>query len=620
VCYLRHAVIAFVYGTTAELIKLAPVYHRIVDRGSRPALWCTGQQLDELPAAHDRLSIPQPDVWLARGSNGQSLTLPTQIPGWALSVAKTARAERRSLEASLWSDGRPPLVIVHGDTMTTVVGALLGRWLGATVAHVEAGLRSNRLLHPFPEEIDRRIAAVLAHVHYAPGARSLHNLRSVRGTKVDTEANTVLDALRLVPPDIATGLGRLPETYGLASLHRFELVQSRDRLVGVMELLATRAEDLPIYMVTDPLVSELLQANGLDSLFNDRLVRVPKLPYFEFVALLRGAAFVITDSGGLQEECAYLDLPCLVHRAATERGEGLGSNAVLSGLDLTVVDDFLRNYRRFRHAGDDSPLSPSDIIASHLEAAGFTGRATVQANARELSVVVPARQAAGTIRTVLNRLVWKLDESGFDWEIIVVSDGSRDGTAAEARRVESDRVHVVHYVDPAGKGFAVRYGFAHASGDLVAFFDADDSIDPQDLLELVHAVADAGADVAIGSKAHPDSVVNYRAFRKMQLRVFSSYVRRMFRLDVADTQTGCKVFRRAVLDEVLPDARMDGFAFDIELLAYANDLGFSIVEGPVHVSHSHPAIVQPRVFVAVVVGSLRLAWVRRSARRVRRAS
>jgi UDP-N-acetylglucosamine 2-epimerase (non-hydrolysing) len=253
-----------------------------------------------------------------------------------------------------------------------VVGALIGRWLGASVGHIEAGLRSGKLLHPFPEELDRRITGRLADIHFAPGREAIANLEGARGTVVDTTYNTVLDSLRLVPAAVDVGLGTLPPRFGVVSLHRFELTRNRRRLTGVFEALARRAADVPVFAVTDPLVSASLREHGLEELFDSQsLIRLPKLPYQQFVALLREASFVVTDSGGLQEECAYLDVPCLVHRATSERQDGIGRNVVVSGLDLNVLERFLDDPEGVRAGRIPDGSSPAGVIVEHLGRSGY---------------------------------------------------------------------------------------------------------------------------------------------------------------------------------------------------------------------------------------------------------
>ncbi|HUP73230.1 MAG TPA: UDP-N-acetylglucosamine 2-epimerase [Acidimicrobiales bacterium] len=610
--------IAFVYGTTAELIKIAPVYHRLVASGATPALWCTGQQLEELPEAAERLNLPAPDRWLAKGVNGRSLARPGDVPLWLRSVSRHARRHRRELEAELWSDQRPPLVLVHGDTMTTVIGAVLGRWLGATVGHIEAGLRSDHWLQPFPEELDRRAAAVLAHIHFAPGIDKIPNLRRVRGVKVDTIGNTVLDSLRLVPEGLDFGHCVLPASYGVALLHRFELINNRDRFAATLEALEQRSRSTPIMVITDPVASAAIEQHDLAGLFDDQLVRLGKVAYFDFITLLRRASFVVTDSGGLQEECAYLNIPCLVHRATTERPDGLGRNVVLSAFDIGVLNRFLENPDRYRSDPTETIPSPSDVIVGYLKEAGYLGQPATSSPSRpELSVIVPAYREADIIRSTLNQLVRDLDRSGLDYEVIVVSDGSKDGTQYEARQVESPRLRVLHYADNAGKGFAFRYGFAHSAGSLVAVIDADMALSPAAIERFVKIIGAEDADVVVGSKVHPSSSIDMPQLRRLQMRLFGALIRRLFSLPLADTQTGVKVYRREVLEQILPDMRTNGFAFDIELLAAANDAGFRLREGPVEMSGRLGPVVKPSIVTSVLRQSIRLALIRRHLRKER---
>lgn len=253
--------------------------------------------------------------------------------------------------------------------MTTVLGAAIGRTLGVTVAHIEAGLRSFDVRHPFPEELNRRLASALAGIHYAPGAWAAANLR--RGEVVDTASNTIRDSLELAadrPPPFGLPGGR----FGIVSLHRFELLNSRRLLRETLDVLADAAGAAPMLFVEHPVTVAAVDRFGLAGVFDEaRFVRIPRLRFFDFVAVLRRSAFVVTDSGGSQEECYYLDLPCLVHRVRTERPQGLGENIVLSGMHADVLRDFLADPSRFRRRAPLPPESPSEVIVEDLARRGF---------------------------------------------------------------------------------------------------------------------------------------------------------------------------------------------------------------------------------------------------------
>ena len=124
---------------------------------------------------------------------------------------------------------------------------------------------------------------------------------------------------------------------------------------------------------------------------------------------------------------------------------------------------------------------------------------------------------------------------------------------------------MLQYEDRRGKGYALRHGLAQTTGDIVAFIDSDMELHPDGIGPLVELV-EAGADVAIGSKRHPDSKVHYPLFRRFQSAVFQQLVRVLFNLNLTDTQTGLKVFRGDLVRPLAAAIKTDGFAFDLELL------------------------------------------------------
>jgi UDP-N-acetylglucosamine 2-epimerase (non-hydrolysing) len=363
-------VILVVFGTTGELIKLAPVLLRLDRAGHRYLLATTGQQVLQIPSFLDHFGLRRPDLWLARGAGGRDLRVNRDIPGWLAAVARSFARERRRLRGTLARGPGRPLVLVHGDTMTTVLGATMGRGLRVPVAHIEGGLRSYDLRHPFPEELNRRTASRLASIHYAPGPWAASNLRGSQ--VVDTGSNTIRDSLALVPDGEVTAAPLPDGPFGVVSLHRFELLNSRSALTETLEVLAEAAERTPLLFVDHSVTAAAIEGFGLQRLFDPaRFVRVPRLLFFDFVKIVRRAAFVVTDSGGSQEECFYLDRPCLVHRVRTERREGLGETTVLSGMNIAVLRDFLADPGRFRRRTALPPESPSDVIVGDLERRGF---------------------------------------------------------------------------------------------------------------------------------------------------------------------------------------------------------------------------------------------------------
>ena len=366
---LRVGMIAFTYGTTGELIKLLPVMRRLREHGHQYLSITTGQQCTQIPPLLDALKLPPPDVWLARGAGGRDLRTTADLPRWLATVLGSYAQQRGHLRRRLTLGAGRPLVVVHGDTMTTVLGALMGRSLGVKVAHVESGLRSFDLRHPFPEEMNRRVVSQLAHIHYAPGAWAAGNLH--RGCVVDTGSNTIRDSLRLCVGSVPSYIDLPDRPFGVVSLHRFELLSSRELFTSTLELLAAHARAVPLLFVEHAVTVAAIERYGLQPLFMGGLRRIQRLPFCDFVALERRSSFLVTDSGGSQEEAYYLDIPCAVHRSRTERREGLEENVVLTGYSLDALRRFLEDPSRYRRRQALPDAAPSDVIAGDLEARGF---------------------------------------------------------------------------------------------------------------------------------------------------------------------------------------------------------------------------------------------------------
>ncbi|HSC91346.1 MAG TPA: glycosyltransferase family 2 protein [Gaiellaceae bacterium] len=193
-----------------------------------------------------------------------------------------------------------------------------------------------------------------------------------------------------------------------------------------------------------------------------------------------------------------------------------------------------------------------------------------------LSVVVPVYN--GGDRIVENVEVIRRAAAGDlqpeDVEVVVVSDGSLDGTAERLLAARSDvDMRVIHYDRNLGKGYAVKLGALAAHGEWVALVDADLDLDPAAIPGFLEVARREGLDLAIGSKRHPDSVVDYPRSRRVMSWGYQQLNRVLFGLHVRDTQVGLKVFSRAVADEVVPLLLVKRFVFDLELLAVANAVG-----------------------------------------------
>ena len=203
-----------------------------------------------------------------------------------------------------------------------------------------------------------------------------------------------------------------------------------------------------------------------------------------------------------------------------------------------------------------------------------------------VSVIVPAYKQEKTIVRDLNKIKNVLGKLRYPTELICVVDGKEDKTFERAKSFaqKKDNVRVAGYDTNKGKGYAIRYGMAASRGEVVGFIDSGMDLNPNGLAMLLEHFEWYGSDIIIGSKRHPVSKVSYPWQRKILSIGYQLLALVLFGLKVRDTQVGMKFFRRQVLEKVLPRLLVKKFAFDVEILAVANNLGFKrIYEAPVDI-------------------------------------
>lgn len=203
-------------------------------------------------------------------------------------------------------------------------------------------------------------------------------------------------------------------------------------------------------------------------------------------------------------------------------------------------------------------------------------------NIKLLSLIIPVYHQERSIRKQLQNIIAELESLSTPYEVIVVIDGLEDRSFEEAKKVRSDKLNVVGYKTNHGKGYAVRYGMGKSKGDVIGFLDAGGDLSEMGLSMMVEHYKWYNADIIIGSKRHPVSKVAYPFARKVLSWGYQQLARMLFGLNVRDTQVGMKLYRREVLEDVLPRLVVKQFAFDIEILAVAYHLGYRrIFEAPV---------------------------------------
>ena len=322
-----------VFGTRPEMIKLAPVIHELERRADIDVITCaTGQQSQLLDQAMRFFNI-RPRYDLAVMTPNQTL------------ASLTARC-CSTLEGVMAKE-QPAWVIVQGDTTTAFTAALTGYYADVKVAHVEAGLRSFDLRHPFPEEVNRRLISVLANVNFAPTETARKHLlaEGVNPSLIEVTGNTVIDALletvrrfdghwpRIEPINQIDPAKKLIVVTG----HRRESFgEGFQQICQALRDLARRPDVEIVYPVhLNPNVRQPV-TSILGGLPNVHLIE--PLAYPEFVGLMARSYLILTDSGGIQEEAPSLAKPVLVMRNVTERTEAVEIGTVkLTGVDAKSI-------------------------------------------------------------------------------------------------------------------------------------------------------------------------------------------------------------------------------------------------------------------------------------------
>ncbi|MFO1190151.1 MAG: UDP-N-acetylglucosamine 2-epimerase (non-hydrolyzing) [Alphaproteobacteria bacterium] len=296
-----------------NFMKVAPLLHALAaEPWCRPQLIHTGQHYDvNMSETFFRdLRLPSPDHHLGVGSGTHA-----EQTG-AVMVAY----ERICMQTP------PDLTVVVGDVNSTLACTLAAKKLVLPVAHLEAGLRSRDW--SMPEEINRIVTDSISDILWTPSPDADQNLHAegVAAARVTRVGNIMLDSYELLRPaieqaDARSALGLAPRGYGVVTLHRPVNVDDRARLAALVETMVSISTSLPLVFPLHPRTRKNLETFGLAGRLagDPRLIVTEPLSYVRFMALVREARLVITDSGGVQEETTYLGIPCLTLRETTER-------------------------------------------------------------------------------------------------------------------------------------------------------------------------------------------------------------------------------------------------------------------------------------------------------------
>ena len=306
--------VMFILGTRPEAIKMAPVIKKFKEcKLLRTKIIITGQHKEMVKQVMDLFDLKE-DLNLEIMKNNQTLTHIT---------CATLDGLSKEFNSSL-----PNLVLVQGDTTTAFSAALAAFYKGIFVGHIEAGLRTNDLFNPFPEEANRRMISQIASLHFAPTEKSLQNLRnsSISG-EVFMTGNTVIDSLKIMASRESNvffnGINWDKNKVIFVTVHRREnwgsnLLNIANGVKRILDENPQAAVLLPLHrnkLVREPLVKILGS--------HKRAILIEPLNYVELIDALKKCYLVMTDSGGIQEEAPSLGKPVLVLRETTERPEAI---------------------------------------------------------------------------------------------------------------------------------------------------------------------------------------------------------------------------------------------------------------------------------------------------------
>lgn len=348
-------------GTRPEIIKLSPLIRLAEKKGIEFRLVHTGQhysyRMDRI--FFEELELPEPDYKLEVGSGSHH----EQVSKIVFRAGKYMLSDK------------PGYVIVEGDTNTTLGGALAAVKERVRVAHVESGCRSyNREM---PEEVNRVIVDHLSDLLFAPTKNEVLNLKREGITKnVFISSSTGLEAcsqhakLAKKKSSILSELGVKKGAYAVATVHRAENTENRERLKGILEGLGMVSELVPVILPIHPRTEKFIKKHGLKKYLGHSVNVIEPLGYLDFLRLLSEAILVLTDSGGVQEEAAMLGVQCFTLRKETEWLYTLKDRRnVLVGWESEKIYSSVKQFlerKKSIHRGRQLREVPSQIIVSRL--------------------------------------------------------------------------------------------------------------------------------------------------------------------------------------------------------------------------------------------------------------
>lgn len=356
-------------GTTAEYIKLAPIVREFKRRKISFKIITSGQTkvfFENLTGYTGKIS-----PYMKFKEKGKRSSLPL-FGWWTIRTFFSALFSLSKEFNGLNKDNS--YFIVHGDTISSLMGSCIAKIYGLKLIHIESGLRSFNFMEPFPEEICRYIISFLADIHFCPNGWCKKNLKNAPGIKINTFNNTLIETYQFSrsAKKFPFHLGYIRKTggkYFVMVVHRQEHVifGKRETQKFISGILKSSDKNLKCIFIGHDTAKKFLKFVQGNPQWANRVIMVPRLPYLDFMKLLEQSEFIVTDGGSNQEEAYYMGKPCLALRKRTERIEGLKKNVVIGSEDRKIVNDFLKNYKTYRRRPVKTKQRPSEIIVDYLE-------------------------------------------------------------------------------------------------------------------------------------------------------------------------------------------------------------------------------------------------------------
>lgn len=355
-------------GTKAQFIKMAPIMIELDQQGIVYNYISSGQHAELLNELSNEFNLRRPDVALVEQTINISSIFQAIV--WILKLFIYVFIHKNDVYSKVFK-GEDGICLIHGDTITTLVSLIYAKRCGLKVAHIEAGLRSYHLFDPFPEEIIRLLVMRFSDLLFTPSDWAFGNacrMGYVEKT-INVNSNTGIDAVRYIINNSQLN-NRNGQPHVLLTIHRVETIYSKTRMTFIVDFIESLAmENKVIFVLHEPTKNQLIRYNLYNRLLtNSSIVLLPLQPYGSFIYILASSEFVITDGGSIQEECYYLNIPCILMRKKTERREGIGENVLLSSFDLQKIKRFMDTYPGLKTKTNDC-VEPSRFIVRHLLAA-----------------------------------------------------------------------------------------------------------------------------------------------------------------------------------------------------------------------------------------------------------